>query len=442
MLHRVRILTAFLLLASGLCVGTTLTAATLSEITSEPFGTFNDVEFVRYTGRFEGATPLGAYDVPFEIVAPADPGLGNGVVVVEPPHNSLGLVMRDLAITREVLFGGGFSYATVGYGEFGLTILDPAASDVVIADEIAMVDDADPILDYEIMVQFAEALDTDAFALEILGTVEYRYAIGVSQSAQTLYKILHRADAKGLLDYTMLANAVWKPAFALEIENAGLPNEFNPIEGIGNVIFVESEWDLLPLGRGLSFRSAAGHPNYRIYEIAGAPHMPAILIPTETDPPLNPLNTALIARAAFLAGDKWTRLGIEPPPTTLLDASSAVDPVYGFRTGIARDANLNASGGVRLPDVEVGRAQFVASALLSGTPIPSPLNLFTGVVLDLACEPLPDGSARFPNHGDYVNEHIRQVNLLVNQGYLLPDDAEAMKERAAESDIGKPGNCD
>lgn len=416
--------------------------ATFSNITSEPFGTFDGVEFVRYTGRFQGATSLGQYDVPFEVVASADPTLGNGVVVMEPPHFTLGLPMRDFVITREVMFGGGFSYATVGYGEFGLTILDPTASNVVIAGEVALIGDPDPVLDYEILVQFAEALNTDTFALEALGALEHRYATGVSQSAQTLYKILHRADAGGLIDFTILTNALWKPAFALPIENAGLPNEFNPIDGVGNVIFVEAEWDLLPLGRGQSFRSAANHPNYRIYEIAGAPHVPAVLIPAETDPPLNPLNTALIARAAFLAGDEWTRFGLAPPPTTVLDASAAVDPVYGLPTGIARDADLNASGGVRLPDVEVGRAQFVASALLAAAPIPSPLNLFAGIVLDLACEPLPDGSTRFRNHGDYVSRFNDQANLLVNQRFLRPADAEAMKEVAAESEIGKPLSCD
>lgn len=57
MIHRIRISIAFLILASGLCAATISSAATLSEISSEPFGTFNDVEFVRHKSRF--SCPVG-----------------------------------------------------------------------------------------------------------------------------------------------------------------------------------------------------------------------------------------------------------------------------------------------------------------------------------------------------------------------------------------------
>ncbi|MFP3949441.1 MAG: alpha/beta hydrolase domain-containing protein, partial [Longimicrobiales bacterium] len=52
------------------------------------------------------------------------------------------------------------------------------------------------------------------------------------------------------------------------------------------------------------------------------------------------------------------------------------------------------------------------------------------------------GEPRFRNHGDYVNRFTRQVNELQREGFLLEDDAEALKERAAESDVGKPGSCE
>jgi hypothetical protein len=101
------------------------------------------------------------------------------------------------------------------------------------------------------------------------------------------------------------------------------------------------------------FRRAAHLPDYRVYEVAGAAHLPG---------PRNPLDHPAVMRAIFVAADRWLRSGVEPPPSTLMEQAPAgeIDPVYGFATGIARAGDLNAKGGVRLPDLHVGRAQFIA----------------------------------------------------------------------------------
>jgi hypothetical protein len=72
----------------------------------------------------------------------------------------------------------------------------------------------------------------------------------------------------------------------------------------------------------------------------------------------NSLDHLLVARAAFFAGDEWAAKRIEPPPGVTLDpdTSGGPDPVYGFPTGIALDANGNATGGVRLPSLAVDAA--------------------------------------------------------------------------------------
>ena len=110
-------------------------AASFVETASEPFGMFGEVEYIRHTGRFVGTTALGAYRMAFEIVAPADPGLGNRTVLIEPPHFVFGPAGRDLVLSRAFVFGHGFSYATVGFGTVGLNILDSAATDLVLAGE-------------------------------------------------------------------------------------------------------------------------------------------------------------------------------------------------------------------------------------------------------------------------------------------------------------------
>jgi hypothetical protein len=100
-------------------------AATFVETASEPFGRFGGVEYIRYTGRFVGSTALGAYRMAFEIEAPADPGRGNGTVLIEPPHFVAGLWGRDLNLGQAFVFGHGFSMLTVGFGTVGLNIWIP-----------------------------------------------------------------------------------------------------------------------------------------------------------------------------------------------------------------------------------------------------------------------------------------------------------------------------
>lgn len=433
-----------LFLVSGFLAGSSSAAATMSGITSEPFGTFDNVEFVRYTGRFQGTTSLGDYDVPFEIVAPADPSQGSGTVLLEPPHWGFPTLGRDFWIGRSLIFGRGMSYASVGFGVDGFNILDPSVPDLVIAgdavEDPGVLKFAGPS-DEEILIQFAEALRDNPFAVQMLGTIERTFAFGVSRSADILvetHQAISGTDSADIFDLTLLHLASWEATFP----HPGLPGgdfertggAFAPLEDIGRVIYLQAEGDLLAFDAE-QFELSVGTSGYRVYQIAGTAHLPT------RD---NPLDHVAVMRATFVAADKWMRFGIAPPPSTLLQAApeGEIDSIYGVETGIARDSDGNALGGVRLPELEVGQALFIASdpsTSTLGIPFLSPL---TGSTADLTCEPLPDGSVRFPNHGDYVNDYAHQANLLVNQGYLLPDDAEAMKERAAESNIGKPGSCD
>lgn len=416
------------------------------ERSSEPFGTFDGVSFVRYTGIFRGETSLGAFRVPYEIVAPENPGLGNGTVLVEPPHFGAGTAGRDRVLGPDLLFGNGYSYASVGFGENGRNILEPTASDLRLAGEPVQAPGAlalDPAgtLDEEILGEFSEALTSDPFAAETLGPVDRLYAYGVSQTAAVLLE-LRRAVAgterAGLFDFTLLHVAVWQAPLPDTAQFDLLRGEFEPLEGLGRVIFVESEGDLV-VSSAEQFRKAVGEPDFRVYEVAGAAHGRS---------EHNSLDHHAVARAMFVAGDRWTRTGVEPPPSTLLEEAPAgrVDPVYEFETGIARDDDLNARGGVRLPDLHLGRARFVASDSTTRSPgLPPRFAFLYGSTIDLPCQPAPGSDTdepRFRTHEDYVDAFTRQVDELQRQGFLLEADAVALKERAAGSEVGKPGTCD
>ncbi len=304
-------------------------AATFIETASESFGTFGAVEYIRYTGRFVGTTALGDYRMAFEIVAPADPALGNGTVLIEPPHFFFGPLGRDGVLGRAFVFGHGFSYATVGYATDGLSILDPEATDLVLAGQPVGDLGPDRVWDFDILVQFVQALTSDPFAELALGAIERKAGYGISASADAWQVVFHRGG-QGLLDFTLLDRNLWQfPAAPPEILEI-LPEEFTPLTGIGKVLWVESEGDLLISAATQLRRSVVGPnadpDNYRLYEIAGAPHFPL-------DPPLNPLDFSGVVRAMLLAGDQWVRAGTPPPPSVLLAAAppGAIDPVYCIR---------------------------------------------------------------------------------------------------------------
>lgn len=419
-----------------------------TERASEPFGTFDGVPFLRHTGMFEGETSLGAFRVPYEIVAPEDPDQGNGTVLVEPPHFAFGPIGRDqnlgtgFLLEREehFLFERGFSYAAVGFGTNGLNILDPTAGGLVLFGE--PVTDPGVIavgapLDEEILVQFTEALTSAPFAIGVLGQVERRYSYGVSQTSAVLLNVLLGPDGEGLFDFSLLHLRYWPEPEELGADLfTRLTGEFTPPLAVGKVVFVNSESELV-LTDAEQFRTSIGNPDYRIYEVAGAAHLPQ-------PRPLNPLDHSPVVRAAFAAADDWVRGGASPPPSQVLESAPAgqIDPIYGEETGIARDENLNALGGIRFPDLAIGRARFIAAApsLDPGSPFPGTFGLW----IDLACEPEPGSGSdrhRFRNHGDYVSAFTRQVNALRRAGFLLADDSGALQERAAESEVGKPGTC-
>jgi hypothetical protein len=397
---------------------------------TQPFGTFRGVAYVQYTGWFEGATVNGSYRVPYRITAPAKPSRGNGTLVVEPPH----FAVPDVALAYlgpEFVFDRGFSHAQVGWGTFGYQILDPSA----LASGEAFIKAGPAICasnlcsgntDFDIVADFARALRSASEARPLVGRVRQLYSIGASNSTEPLHALLHSEPGQGLFDLSFLIT----PPFA---EHAIPPGGHEPPRGKGRVVLLTSEADVILFNAAALREVNRRHPRYRVYEVAGAPHIPNTWIPERPHPLGNDWTPFL--RAVFLRADLWASRGWPPPASVYLHPADEgeIDPAYLFPTGIARDADLNARGGIRAPDLAIGRSRYLAVDF-SFAP-------FFGDVVDLACEPLPDGSARFPTHGAYVRAFVRQVGRLLASGFLLPEDARAAATEAAHSDVGKPGSC-
>jgi hypothetical protein len=117
---------------------------------------------------------------------------------------------------------------------------------------------------------------------------------------------------------------------------------------------------------------------------------------------------------------KWVRTGAQPP--------SAPPPEYaGTPLRLARDADGNALGGIRLAEMEVPVARNAAVTCgLGGNH-----EMFETAKLN----------ALYRNHGSYVSKVSHATNAAVKAGFLLPDDAEITKDKAAGSIIGFGLEC-
>jgi Alpha/beta hydrolase domain len=137
----------------------------------------------------------------------------------------------------------------------------------------------------------------------------------------------------------------------------------------------------------------------------------------------NPLDWNPVTRALFGAMGEWITDGTPPPPSVWLTPAEG-EARYGDAS-MKRDSVGNALGGVRLPDVEVGRGRFYA---VSPDSPPAGGNINAGAYFDR--------HDRFRSHGGYVRAFATQANALLAARLLLEDDYEALITSAAESRVG------
>lgn len=295
-------------------------AATFLPLSSQPAGEYGGIEYAEHFGLFAGTTAKGAFAMPYQIFAPVDPAEGNGVVVVEPPHFAFGAGLgRDTFLGRDLLFTRGFSHASVGFSELLLNILAPVPGLQIAGGPAQLCSPAascDPVRDIEIIKQFSEALTSDSWAFSVVGAVQGLYAFGTSQTAEVLNEMIYGLGIEGLFDFTLLSLTVWQ----LDLGTPGgpepdvFPDLFEPVDGIGKVILVNAEGDQF-FSEAEELRAAVGHPHYRVYEVAGAPHFASGYLPPGFPgaESLNPLDVKPVNRAALVAGHRWVTQGRRPP---------------------------------------------------------------------------------------------------------------------------------
>lgn len=249
-------------------------------------------------------------------------------------------------------------------------------------------------------------------------------------------------------------------------------------EGQGKVIVINAETDLQIAG-GWKARPDGGAAHYRVYEIAGAPHIPTPFIPLklvglreERAAEQNYVEMAPVLRAMAEHLRGWIEAGSAPPPSVFLKgrvarlaaplfstASWGSDTPLAFVTKLGEDGNV--LGGVRLPHVR--------TTLPSGIRVGGPLGLYRGTecgtdpiestyILSCALSgdvniynmaggtftPYPEVdvglcSVFYPSHRSYADAITKAAEHAVAEGWILPEEVDSIVTAAEQKALEFPG---
>jgi hypothetical protein len=166
-----------------------------STLVSTSHGTFNGVRYTRFEAMFAGVTPNNRpYRVPCQIIAPANPQRGAGLLVFDwlvrsTLFTAVGQEQADARyiMKDDFLFGLGLSYATVRCDPTCIGASSPVSdptrpwSDDLLDTSSEFIRSAGD--EFDIVVDYVKALRTDPVALQVLGTINRRAAFAIPRRA-------------------------------------------------------------------------------------------------------------------------------------------------------------------------------------------------------------------------------------------------------------------
>ena len=185
--------------------------------------------------------------------------------------------------------------------------------------------------------------------------------------------------------------------------------------------------------------------NVRMYDIAGGSHVLVAKPPAGCLLPQGRLDWAPVSRAALLRLDGWVAINADPPSSRLapLEPAGTEPPAMRAPAHLPgaviqvplRDPDGNTLGGVRLPDLVApmgthggqNRPQtFSCSLVGSYTPFAA-----TKAQREAAGDSRLSIAERYRNRDDYVNRIRVAAQDLIDNGFLLPEDAAVIVQAAA-----------
>jgi Alpha/beta hydrolase domain len=159
--------------------------------------------------------------------------------------------------------------------------------------------------------------------------------------------------------------------------------------------------------------------------------------------PINTGSHTYELRAAIAALNNWVRTGTPPPQSPRLDVNAS-------KTAFVTDANGNALGGIRTPQVVAAVAKLSGlgqpgTTLSPSTPVgqgttSSSSAVGAGVLCSIFGTTVPFSASQlaklYPTHADFVKKWDAATAAEVREGYLLAPDARTLDKVAAESSVG------
>ena len=441
-----------------------------------------------------------AYSTKLILIMPADPHAGNGALLVDVPNRGRAYAEalynspRDVPLVSGTVEQGtgflqdhGFAIAEV-YWELGQGAELPSFVDeagktrYVEGVGFAIVRDAADFLAHA-------AADTAGTANPLRGAINRVLASGKSQDGRFLKTFLlngfnmagYRRVFDGMHVFVSAAGLlpILQTGTGPKSSGDGAPTFDNPdfpgvndgpltigeiiarVQARGEVppdmLMVSSTTDFYSLRASLGRTGASGTgdqplpANVRMYEIAGASHVIVPKAPACQLPP-GRLDWNPVSRALLLRLDAWVSHNAEPPPSELMPLEPAGNDPPALRAPSKlpsaviqvpkRDADGNALGGVRLPDIAVpvgtngGQNQpQTFTCMLVGSFLPFAA---TKAERESAHDARPSIEERYHGRDDYVNRVRNAAHDLDTRGFLLPDDAAVIVQEAASSKLFAP----
>ena len=418
------------------------------------------------------ASEQADYKTRIVVIRPEDTADFNGTVMVEWLNVSAGFDSPpDWLATHTELIRKGYAWVGVSAQEFGVRALkDGTAAEIIPGgvgdDRYASLDHPGDNYSYDIFSQIAQAI-REPGATSPLGNLKAQrlIAAGESQSAGRLmtyvnalapihalfegYFIHSRTFGSSPLQGTFSEATIPTPEVVRVRDDLGVPS-----------IMVQTETDLFILGSYPSNQDDNG--NFRLWEIAGTAHAdlytfvdgrldlgtdPAIAAVDEVLVPVPPdrikctiaVNDGpqhFVANAAVRALNAWIVDGTAPPVADRLE-------VAGEPAAFVKDELGNTKGGIRTPYVDA------PIAVLEGEGQPQPdLSELEEISLDTVDFCFLSGTTAlfdaatlrslYEDNADYIAALNASTDDAVSKGFLLPEDAQLIKDYAASTDIFAP----
>ncbi len=420
------------------------------------------------------------YAAPFVLIVPRERAAGNGALLIDVPNRGRAIAhhlynsARDPYVELATFDSGNGFLQTHGFAvamlqwELGYGITLP-----VFADEHGITRHVEAagiaaLRDFAYFLRHAEA-DAEGRPNPMYGMFDRTLAVGYSQTARVLKRMLVEGldicggrrvfdamhlhgGAAGLADIrTTGAGPESGTSFTPRFENPkvrGVTEEPLSFAGIveraaahgpavPKLLVTAMGTDYLSLRASLARSGAQGTidlpipPNVRIYDLAGASHSRAIES-TCTLPP-GRLDFFPVLRQTLLNLDAWAKDATEPPPSRLMpleprpgDAQVLQAPRHlpdAIVQAPLRDADGNALGGVRLPDIA---APLGVHGAQNAPLTEAPCNLIGAYLA------FPDDTvrARYPTRDQYVARIRVAAQALVADRFISAEDAGLIEDAA------------